>query len=107
MNTLSLQTKIELDTSYDEYKILELKDKTFILYSSSEMIHFSKNLKSEQLSCYDLFYITSLKQIKNGNILCCNYCLLIYSTKPKIEFIKFIKTPNFNKEERLIDTIVK
>ena len=86
----------------------ELNDKTFILYKSYKIFHFSKSLKYEDLLTFDeasISNIKSMKQLKNGKILCCNNDLHIYTSKPKINKIKIIKMPNFNVDEEILDTI--
>ena len=105
---MSVQTIIDFDSFHQQVNFLELNDRTFILYTRAEIFHFSKNLRWEDLLPFDennYPNITSMKQLKNGKILCCNKDLHIYETKPKINKIKIIKMPYFNKGEEILDTI--
>lgn len=108
MSKWSLITKIMYDLR-EEYTPLQLKHGAFLLYTDKEIIMFEKNLSSEKIISLDkdeYANITNVKQIKNGNILCCNNDLYIYTIKSKkIVDTKILKMPKFLKKEKIFDII--
>ena len=110
MKTLSVQACIQMNTLKNENEIgfLELNDKTFFLYINNKILHFSKNLKWENILTLEEEYssnIKNMRQLKNGQILCCNNNLHIYASKPKINKIKTTAMPNYENGEIIMDTI--
>ena len=110
MDNLSLKTKISYESDFSfgfdyktkAYNILQLKDESIILYSNDEISFFNKSFKSSVLTPFpseendkESTIITSVKQIRNGKILCCFHDLYVLSIKSKkLICSKKIKIPN-------------
>ena len=110
MVNLNLVTKytFDLDGLVGPLYFLQLIDGTFILYTKKQIIKFTKNYTYENIITFieDYYsYITSMKQLKNGIILCCNGDLYIYTLKPKMYLLKIMKMPIFYGDERIVDVI--
>ena len=113
MTNLNLQTIIKFDF-YEKSKVLQLKDGAFALYSKGLLILFDNNLLSKRITFYDdndddYYYfqrdIKSVKQLKNGKILCCNKHLFIINSdiKSQKDKLKKIRITNTKNNEKFLD----
>ena len=112
MPYLELKTKIDfrypsifigrgLSFNYDIP--LLLKDGTILLYNSNTISFFTKDLELKLLYSFEsnikekeneINIIRNIKQLKCGDIVCCNKNLYIFNIKSKIISPKIIKLPN-------------
>lgn len=111
---MNLQTIVDIGFSKLS-KGLKLKDETIVLYQESYLILYNKILSSE-IKCFSdnngHYYkdIKSIKQLKNGNILCCNDKLFIIKNniklkKYEIDTIEISKEKSNEKNEKFLDVI--
>ena len=113
MIDLNLQTKINRGHNYGLLSGLKLKDGLFAVYSNKDIILFNNNLSSKNISSYDSndYYesIKSIKQLKNGKIIYCNYNLFIinYDVTTKKVDLKKIEIKNKEKDctEQILDVV--
>ena len=91
-----LQLKEGTILLYDKYKI-SLLNKNFKL---SEIYSFSQNYEEEDIEVKH--FITNVKQLKSGKILCCKKDLFIFNNKLKSVSPKVIKILN---DEYILDAI--
>ena len=113
MIDLNLQTKINRGHNYGLLSGLKLKDGLFAVYSNKDIILFNNNLSSKNISSYDSndYYesIKSVKQLKNGKIIYCNYNLFIinYDVTTKKVDLKKIEIKNKEKDftEQILDVV--
>ena len=110
MNNINLQTKIKFKCFQDS-SVLQLKDGYFALYSKDLLILFNNNLLSKIITFYDEDdddgYFTqdvkSVKQLKNGKILCCNHHLFIINNDIKSDEVKKIEISKTEENEKFLD----
>ena len=119
---LSLKTRINyisssyIDSSRFHFPYfsvpLQLKEGTILLYDQYNISLLHKNYKLNKIFSFDKnaeeknkevkHYITNVKQLKNGKILCCNKDLFIFNIKLKNASPKVINIPN---DEYILDVI--
>lgn len=109
MTNINLQTKITLSLE-KKCSLLQLKDKSFILYTTDEVLLFNKNLTFNNLlfntEKEEYTNITSIIQLKNEKILCCNNNLYIFTIKSNKKYeYKRIKMKNFDKGEKIMNVL--
>ena len=94
------------------YIPLQLKEGTILLYDKYNISLLNKNFKLSKIYSFDQKYeeedievkhfITNVKQLKCGKILCCNKDLFIFNIKLKNASPKIINIPN---DEYILDVI--
>ena len=117
---ISLELKTKIDFYYVFWEVgrritfnyhipLLLKDGTILLYNQDTISLLSKSLHYETLFSFkgnedkkEISIIRNIKQIKCGDILCCNKKLYIFNLKSKTKTPKIIDIPN---DENLCDII--
>ena len=106
MNTLSLQTKIEINSDNRKYKYLNLNNSSFLIYTRKEIIIFYKNLSFKKLFLSnngEKDNIKFIKNINNGKLLGLNNNkLYIFTIKSIIIISKIIK---FENNKNVLDAI--
>ena len=116
--SLELKTKIdfyfkywdiEMGVTFDYDIPLLLKDGTILLYNKDTISLLSKSLHRKLLFSFErdkveeeIGIIRNIKQLKCGDILCCNKELYIFNIKSKSKTPKIIHIPN---DENLCDII--
>ena len=108
--SLELKTKIdfyfkywdiEMGVTFDYDIPLLLKDGTILLYNKDTISLLSKSLHRKLLFSFErdkveeeIGIIRNIKQLKCGDILCCNKELYIFNIKSKSKTPKIINIPN-------------
>ena len=110
MNDMNLQTKIRFKYIPEHFSIIQLKDGYFALYSKEFLILFDNNLFSKIVGFYDdnshlCKDLKSVKQLKNGQILCCNQYLFLINNDINSYEVKKIEISKKEKNEKLFDVV--
>ena len=92
MNELSFETKIKLNSGSQIFNYLALKNGSFLIYTTNEIIIFYKNLNFKKLFLHndnEELKIKFIKNINNEKFLCLNNKnLYIFTIKSDIKILK-------------------
>ena len=107
MNNINLQTIIKFKY-LPESSVMQLKDGYFAFYIKQLLLLFDNNLISKFINFNDgnsSFEqdIKSVKQLKNGKILCCNQYLFLINNDIKSEEVKKIEISKTEENEKFLD----
>ena len=110
MSNINLQTIIKFNF-FPTCSILQMKNGYFALYSNELLALFDNNLYSKIINFYDdndgddciEQDIKSVKQLKNGKILCCNQHLFIINNDIKSDEVKKIEISKTEENEKFLD----
>ena len=109
MNNINLQTTIRF-IHLSKSSVMQLKDGYFALYSKEFLVLFDNNLFSKIINFYNHNSrfdqdIKSVKQLKNGKILCCNHHLFLINNDINSNEVKKIEISKMEENEKFLDVV--